>query len=147
MKKFEDKTAIIKIIDGEIALIRKKNRLLMLIPYGFMLMLILIVLHLFVSMHMPFWIGWWQSKDKNNLQQGCLYYQHNSRWGKVYKLVYKDKSGNQHSIVNNSRSLFPLSFPSGKTTAIKSCLFMLTSLAFMWIAILFMILLTSVYFG
>jgi|GEM_PF-1239702 hypothetical protein len=114
MKKFEDKTAIIKIIDGEITLIRKKNRLLMLIPYGFVLMLILIVLHLFISMHMPFWIGWWQSKDKNNLQQGCLYYQHNSRWGKVYKLVYKDKSGNQHSIVNNSRSLFPLSFPSGK---------------------------------
>ena len=75
MKKFEDKTAIIKIIDGEITLIRKKNRLLMLIPYGFVLMLILIVLHLFISMHMPFWIGWWQSKDKNNLQQGCLYYQ------------------------------------------------------------------------
>ena len=114
MKKFSDKTAVVKIIDGEVTIIRKKNRLLMLIPYGFMLILILIILHLFISTHLPFWVGWWQAKDKHNLQQGCLYYQHDSRWGKVYKLVYSDKSSNQHSIVHNSRSLFPLSFPSGK---------------------------------
>lgn len=115
MKKFEDKTAIIKITDGEITLIRKKNKLLMLMPYGFMLILILIVLHLFISLHLPILIGWQQAKDKHNLQQGCLYYQHrNSRWGNVYKLVYSDQNGNQHSMVNHSHSLFPLSFPSGK---------------------------------
>ena len=34
MKKFEDKTAVIKIRDGKITIIRKKNKLLMLMPYG-----------------------------------------------------------------------------------------------------------------
>lgn len=115
MKNFEDKTAVIKIREGKITIIRKKNKLLMLMPYGFMLILILIVLHLFISLHLPILIGWQQAKNKHNLQQGCLYYQHrNSRWGNVYKLVYSDQNGKQHSIVNNSRSFFPLSFPSGK---------------------------------
>ena len=114
MEKFKDKTAIVKTINGEIKIVRNKNRLLTFIPYTILTILILICLHLFISLHMPFLVGWWQSKDKNNFQYGCLYYQHNSRWGEVYKLVYRDKNGNQHSIVNNSRSFFPLSFPSGK---------------------------------
>ena len=114
MKKFKDKTVIVKTINGEIKIVRNKNRLLTFMPYTILTILIFICLHLFISLHMPFLVGWWQSKGKNNFQYGCLYYQYNSHWGNVYKLVYSDQNGNQHSIVNNSRSLFPLSFPSGK---------------------------------
>lgn len=114
MKKFKDKTVVVKTINGEIKIVRNKNRLLTFMPYTILTILIFICLHLFISLHMPFLVGWWQSKGKNNFQYGCLYYQYNSRWGNVYKLVYSDQNGNQHSIVNNSRSLFPLSFPSGK---------------------------------